>query len=122
MIGKMKGGGVIMDFINTHQSELMMLYIVGLLLLVVYLYYVFYYLKPSTTTSTPTNQPTQTPGPTKGSVFDKLKQKIDKLNELDVAKSLKGKLDTWGDDIDKLPEKLRTRAISCYQNPDGCVF
>ena len=116
----MKGGGAIIDFLNAHQSELIMLYVVGLLLLVVYLYYAFYYLKPITTT--PTEQPTQTPGPTKETVLDKLKKKIDKLDELDVAKSLKGKLDTWGDDIDKLPEKLRSSAISCYQNPDGCIF
>ena len=35
---------------------------------------------------------------------------------------IKGKLEDWGDDINSLPDNLKQQAISCYNNPDGCVF
>jgi hypothetical protein len=121
MIGKMKGGGAIIDFLNAHQYELSILYIIGLVLLVIYLYYVFYYLK-----HVPKNDAVaqETPAPTKNnrSILTKIKEKADKLDDLKVIKSLKGTLDTWGDDIDKMPEQIRANAISCYQNPKGCIF
>ena len=35
---------------------------------------------------------------------------------------IKGKLEDWGDDIDKLPSDVKEKAITCYKNKDGCIF
>ncbi len=137
MIQKMKGGGVIMDFLLSHQTELYILYVVCLIVLCIYLYYIFFYKSTITKTTgitsvpsfTPSLLPSSSPSPTKESIKNKLLNKFQsttaKIKALDpefVAKSLKGKLDNWGDDIDRLPANLRENAISCYQNPQGCIF
>jgi hypothetical protein len=133
MIQKMKGGGVIMDFLLSHQTELYILYVAGLIVLCIYLYYIFFYksniTKTTSITSEPSFTPSSSPLPTKESIKNKLLNKFQstsaKIKALDasfVAKSLKGKLDNWGDDIDRLPANLRENVISCYQNPQGCIF
>jgi hypothetical protein len=132
MIQKMKGGGAIMDFLLAHETKLYILYIIAVIVLCIYLYYIFSYKSvtpKSTLNPIPSATPTATPESIKNKILSKIKSnvsevknKIKLLDETDVAKSLKGKLDNWGDDIDRLPTELRMNAITCYQNPQGCIF
>ncbi len=136
----MKGSGFF-DKLAEYEGILNILYGVGVIILIILIYIVFFRnqitIEP---TSTPTNTPTNTvstmnnttnktrstPTPIPTSVVSKiknLKNTVSKeINEAEAILIIKGKLEDWGDNINKLPDDVREKAIACYKNTDGCIF
>jgi hypothetical protein len=134
--GKSIKGGGIMETLSEYEPTLYILYGIGVVILIGLIYIVFF-----KTSVTPTPSPSETIMPVEGtldtsttspttkptnSVVSKItnvKQKIsNSLNDDKVISIIKGKLEDWGDDIDKLPADVKEKAMACYKNADGCVF
>ncbi len=142
--GRIIRGGGFLEQLPQYEGNLKIAYGVGVVILIVLIYIVFFSSSsktpetpsPSTTPSitpsmTPTstsNTPSITTSPTNqitsklDSKITDLKQKIGSLNNNTVLTIIKGKLEDWGDDINKLPQDVKEKAMACYRNTDGCIF
>ena len=138
--GKSIKGGGFMEKLPEYEPTLYILYGIGVVILIVLIYIVFFGTSvtptpsPSEIPTTPTTMPTDmalalstqtTTMPTMsvGTKLTNIKQKIsNSLNDDKVIAIIKGKLEDWGDDIDKLPADVKEKAFACYKNADGCIF
>ncbi len=140
--GRIIRGGGFLEKLPQYEGNLKIAYGVGVVILIVLIYIVFFSggtstppptPSPSTTPSSLTNSsttqsPSTTPSPTKSIVkkldskITNLKEKISALNNNTVLTIIKGKLEDWGDDVNKLPADVKEKAIACYRNSDGCIF
>jgi hypothetical protein len=108
--------------LTEYEGTLKILYGVGIVILLILIYIVFF--RSTSETPISTMNPNVTPGPTLlPAKIQNLKELVKKeMNKSEVLTTIKGKLEDWGNNVDKLPDDLKEKAIKCYQNPDGCVF
>jgi len=128
--GRLIKGGGFMENLAEYEPTLYILYGIGVIILIVLIYIVFFrtsittILSPSPVgTGSPTTAPTKSISSQVGNKVKDLKQKVNNtLDDVQILTVIKGKLEDWGDDIDKLPSDVKEKAITCYKNKDGCIF
>jgi hypothetical protein len=129
--GRLTRGGSFMERLPEYEHTLYILYGIGVVILIILIYIVFFRTtitpapsqQETASTSSPTTNPTKSISSKVGAKITNLKQKINNsLDDVQVIAVIKGKLEDWGDDINKLPADVKEKAIACYKNVDGCVF
>jgi hypothetical protein len=137
--GRIIRGGGFLEKLPQYEGNLKIAYGIGVVILIVLIYIVFFSgdsntstPSPSTTSTTPSSSTTPSPSTTPSSnksiktkldtKITDLKKKISALNNNTVLTIIKGKLEDWGDDVNKLPADVKEKAMACYRNSDGCIF
>jgi hypothetical protein len=143
--GRIIRGGGFLEKLPQYEGNLTIAYGIGVVILIVLIYIVFFSGDSNTSTPSPSTSPTTsttttstTTSPTTSSTttpssnksiktkldtkITDLKKKISALNNNAVLTIIKGKLEDWGDDVNKLPADVKEKAMACYRNSDGCIF
>ncbi len=105
------------DDIMNNNMFYIILVIILLIIVSIGVYILFFRkskLPTQTTTYTPTPKPTSKP--------NKFRKAIDKIKSSKIIKNIEHDLKEWKNDIDTLPVELKEAAITCYSNPQGCIF